>query len=122
VKTVLVVDDSRIMRNIVKNTFSELKIPCEFLEAENGAKACHILETNKVSLVLLDWNMPEMNGMEFLKKVRSMPEYDILPIIMVTSESAKYSVIEALQNGATDYIVKPFREKIFREKIFDIQF
>lgn len=121
-KTVLVVDDSRIMRNIVKNTFSELKIPCEFLEAENGAKACHILETNKVSLVLLDWNMPEMNGMEFLKKVRSMPEYDILPIIMVTSESAKYSVIEALQNGATDYIVKPFREKIFREKIFDIQF
>ena len=121
-KTVLVVDDSRIMRNIVKNTFSELKIPCEFLEAENGAKACHILETNKVSLVLLDWNMPEMNGMEFLKRVRSMPEYDILPIIMVTSESAKYSVIEALQNGATDYIVKPFREKIFREKIFDIQF
>jgi two-component system chemotaxis response regulator CheY len=110
------------MRNIVKNTFSELKIPCQFLEAENGQKAYQLLETNKVSLVLLDWNMPEMNGMEFLKKVRSMPDYKELPIIMVTSESAKYNVVEALQNGATDYIVKPIRDKIFMEKISEIQF
>lgn len=121
-KTVLVVDDSRIMRNIVKNTFAELKIPCQFLEAENGKKAYHLLETNKVSLVLLDWNMPEMDGMEFLKKVRSMPDYQNLPIIMVTSEAAKYNVVEALQSGATDYIVKPIREKVFMEKILDIQF
>ena len=121
-KTVLVVDDSRIMRNIVKNTFAELKIPCQFLEAENGKKAYHLLETNKVSLVLLDWNMPEMDGMEFLKKVRSMPDYENLPIIMVTSEAAKYNVVEALQSGATDYIVKPIREKVFMEKILDIQF
>jgi two-component system chemotaxis response regulator CheY len=121
-KTILVVDDSRIMRNIVKNTFTELKIPCEFLEAENGQKAYQILETNKVSLVLLDWNMPEMNGMEFLKKVRAMPDYKDLPIIMVTSESAKYNVVEALQTGATDYIVKPIRDKVFMEKISEIQF
>lgn len=121
-KTVLVVDDSRIMRNIVKNTFLELKIPCQFLEAEDGKKAFQILETNKVSLILLDWNMPEMNGMEFLRKVRSMPDYESLPIIMVTSEAAKYNVVEALQNGATDYIVKPIREKIFMEKIMDLQF
>jgi two-component system chemotaxis response regulator CheY len=110
------------MRNIVKNTFAELKIPCQFLEAENGKKAYHLLETNKVSLVLLDWNMPEMDGMEFLKKVRSMPDYQNLPIIMVTSEAAKYNVVEALQSGATDYIVKPIREKVFMEKILDIQF
>ena len=121
-KTVLVVDDSRIMRNIVKNTFTEQKIPCLFLEAENGKKAYQLLETNKVDLILLDWNMPEMNGMEFLKKVRSMPNYENLPIIMVTSESAKYNVVEALQCGATDYIVKPFRGKVFMEKILDIQF
>ena len=121
-KTVLVVDDSRIMRNIVKNTFLELKIPCQFLEAENGNKAFQLLETNKVSLVLLDWNMPEMDGMEFLQKVRAMPDYKNLPIIMVTSESAKYSVVEALQKGATDYIVKPVREKVFMEKLADIQF
>ena len=121
-KTVLVVDDSRIMRNIVKNTFAELKIPCEFLEAENGAKAYHLLETNKVSIVFLDWNMPEMDGMQFLKKVRSMPDYQELPIIMVTSEAAKYSVVEALQNGATDYIVKPVHQKVFMEKISEIPF
>ena len=121
-KTVLVVDDSRIMRNIVKNTFGELKIPCEFLEAENGAKAYHLLETNKVNIVFLDWNMPEMDGIEFLKKVRSMPNYKDLPIIMVTSEAAKYNVVEALQSGATDYIVKPVHEKIFMEKISEIPF
>ena len=121
-KSVLVVDDSRIMRNIVKNTFTELKIPCQFLEAENGAKALTLLETNNVSIVFLDWNMPEMDGMEFLKKVRAMPNYQNLPIIMVTSESAKYNVVEALQSGATDYIVKPVHEKVFREKIAEIQF
>ena len=121
-KTVLVVDDSRIMRNIVKNTFSELKIPCEFLEAENGAKAYQLLETNKVSIIFLDWNMPEMDGMQFLKKVRAMPDYKELPIIMVTSEAAKYNVVEALQSGATDYIVKPVNGKVFTQKISEILF
>ena len=121
-KTILVVDDSHIMRNIVKNTFAMLKIPCQYLEAENGKKAYHLLETNKVSLVLLDWNMPEMDGIEFLKKVRSMPDYKDLPIIMVTSEAARYNVVEALQSGATDYIVKPIREKLFVEKITETLF
>ena len=121
-KTILVVDDSRIMRNIVKNTFTELKIPCMFLEAENGNKAYQQLETNKVDMILLDWNMPEMDGMEFLKKVRGMPDYKDLPIIMVTSEAAKYNVVEALQNGATDYIIKPIRDKVFMEKLSEIQF
>ena len=121
-KTILVVDDSRIMRNIVKNTFAQLKIPCDFLEAENGAKAFQLLETNKVSLIFLDWNMPEMDGLQFLKKVRSMPDYKDLPIIMVTSEAAKYNVVEALQNGATDYIVKPVQEKVFKEKVMELVF
>jgi len=121
-KTILVVDDSRIMRNIVKNTFAELKIPCEYLEAENGKKAFSLLETNKVDLVFLDWNMPEMDGMDFLKKVRAMPNYKELPIIMVTSEAAKYNVVEALQNGATDYIVKPVQDKVFKEKVSEIVF
>jgi len=121
-KTILVVDDSRIMRNIVKNTFSNLKIPCHYLEAENGKKAYRLLETNNVSLVFLDWNMPEMDGIDFLKKVRAMPAYKELPIIMVTSEAAKYNVVEALHSGATDYIVKPVREKIFMEKLTEILF
>jgi two-component system chemotaxis response regulator CheY len=119
-KTVLVVDDSRIMRNIVKNTFSELRIPCEFIEAENGKEALVMLQNHRVHLILLDWNMPQLSGIDLLKKIRSLPVYKTLPIIMVTSEAAKYNVIEALKNGATDYIIKPVNERIFTEKLSKI--
>jgi len=119
-KTVLVVDDSRIMRNIVKNTFSEMKIPCQFLEAGDGKEALKMLLGNTVNLVLLDWNMPELSGFDFLKQVRAMEQYKNLPIIMVTSESAKYNVIEALKAGATDYIIKPVNERTFMEKLSKI--
>jgi two-component system chemotaxis response regulator CheY len=119
-KNVLVVDDSRIMRNIVKNTFSLLKIPCQFIEAGNGREALQKLQTQPVHLVLLDWNMPELSGLDFLKQVRAKEEYKNLPIIMVTSEAARYNVIEALKNGATDYIIKPVNEKNFMEKISKI--
>ncbi|MDR1428888.1 MAG: response regulator [Spirochaetaceae bacterium] len=121
-KTIMVVDDSRIMRNIVKNTFSELRIPCEFVEAANGKDALSLLESRTISLVLLDWNMPQLSGLDFLKKVRSMESYKKLPIIMVTSEAAKYNVIEALKSGATDYIIKPLHEKSFLDKLSRISF
>jgi two-component system chemotaxis response regulator CheY len=105
------------MRNIVKNTFSELRIPCEFLEASNGKEALLQLQNHKVHLILLDWNMPELSGIDFLKRIRALSLYKDLPIIMVTSEAAKYNVIEALKTGATDYIIKPINERIFMEKI-----
>ncbi|MCL2759245.1 MAG: response regulator [Treponema sp.] len=117
---ILVVDDSIIMRNIVKNTFATMKIPYDCLEAENGKQALRLLEANNVTIVFLDWNMPGMDGMDFLKVVRAMPQYKDLPIVMVTSERGKFSVIEALQSGATDYIVKPVQEKVFKEKIQEI--
>ncbi|MCL2411268.1 MAG: response regulator [Treponema sp.] len=118
--SILVVDDSQVMRNIVKNTFAQMKIPFACLEAENGKKALQLLGANEVSMVFLDWNMPGMDGIEFLKCVRSIPKYEKLPVIMITSERGKFSVIEALQSGATDYIVKPVQEKIFREKVHEI--
>jgi two-component system chemotaxis response regulator CheY len=108
------------MRNIVKNTFSQLKIPCQFIEAGNGREALQKLQMQPVHLVLLDWNMPELSGLDFLKQVRAKDEYKNLPIIMVTSEAARYNVIEALKNGATDYIIKPVNEKNFMEKISKI--
>ena len=117
---ILVVDDSLIMRNIVKNTFAGMKIPFQCLEAENGKQALRHLESTNISLVFLDWNMPGMDGMEFLKTVRAKPEFKDLPIVMITSERGKFSVIEALQNWATDYIVKPVNEKVFKEKIQEI--
>ena len=121
-KTVFVVDDSRIMRNIVKNYFSEQKIPCQYLEAEDGNTAIEMLAKHPVDLVLLDWNMPKLSGIDFLKKVRAMKKYAKLPIIMVTSESARYNVIEALKMGATDYIIKPINGKLFAEKISKLIF
>ncbi|MCX7656992.1 MAG: response regulator, partial [Treponemataceae bacterium] len=80
-KKVLVVDDSRIMRNIVKNTFATLNIPCTFYEAPNGREALMLLEQHPIDLVLLDWNMPELSGIDFLKKVRAMEQYKNLPIV-----------------------------------------
>jgi two-component system chemotaxis response regulator CheY len=99
-----------------------LKIPCQFLEASNGKDALQQLQSQKIDLVLLDWNMPELSGLDFLKIVRAMDQYKTLPVIMVTSESAKYNVIEALDNGVTDYIIKPVNEKIFEDKLSKITF
>ena len=117
---ILVVDDSQIMRNIIKNTFAEMKIRFFCLEAENGSQALEFLESTDISLVFLDWNMPGIDGIEFLKIVRAIPKYKELPIIMVTSEKGKFSIVEALQSGATDYIIKPIRERIFRERVQEI--
>jgi len=116
-KTILVVDDSRIMRNIVKNHFSELHIYCDYLEAEDGEEALEMLDSNPVDLVLLDWNMPRLSGIDFLKRIRAMEKYANLPVIMVTSKAVRYNVIEALKTGVTDYIVKPINERLFAEKI-----
>jgi two-component system chemotaxis response regulator CheY len=116
-KQILVVDDSRIMRNIVKNIFLGLRIPCEFTEADNGVEAMAKISSRKIDLVLLDWNMPGLSGLDFLKKVRRTENLKGIPVIMVTSEAARYNVVEALKCGATDYIIKPVNEKIFTEKI-----
>ena len=122
IKTVLVVDDSRIMRNIVKNIFTSLNVPCEYVEAGNGKEAIRLLGLHPVKLVLLDWNMPELSGLDFLVKVRAMDQYKDLPIVMVPSEAARFNVIEALKSGATDYIIKPINEKMFKEKLAKIKF
>jgi len=120
--TVLVVDDSKIMRTIVKSHFDDLGYHCTYLEADNGMSALQMLTSHSVHLVLLDWNMPQLSGIDFLRTVRTMAQYQTLPIIMVTSESARYNVVEALKSGATDYIIKPINTKNFREKISKIDF
>ena len=121
-KTVMVVDDSRIMRNIVKHTFDLLKMPVQYLEAGDGNQAFQLLSKNNVNLILLDWNMPNLPGIDFLKKIKSMDEYKHIPVIMVTSESAKLNVIEAVKAGVTAYLTKPINDKIFMEKISSIIF
>jgi two-component system chemotaxis response regulator CheY len=118
--TILVVDDSRIMRNSVKGMFSDMHYDCEFIDAADGQEALEKLSMHQINLVLSDWNMPSLSGIDFLKQVRSMEKYKDLPIIMVTSESAKFNVIEALKSGATDYITKPVKSDLFKEKIAKI--
>ncbi|MCK5568634.1 MAG: response regulator [Spirochaetes bacterium] len=105
---VLIVDDSMVMRRILKNILKERDIQDEnLLDAPNGKVALGILEQNDIGLLLLDWNMPQLDGLELVKIIRSMDKYKDLPVIMVTSEAAKYNVLEAIKAGVTDYIVKP---------------
>jgi two-component system chemotaxis response regulator CheY len=115
--TIMIVDDSKIMRNTVKGVFSGIETACAFVEARDGEEALALLTTQKIDLILLDWNMPRLSGIDFLKQVRSLENYKNLPIIMVTSEAAKFNVIEALKNGATDYITKPIKLDLFKSKL-----
>ncbi len=115
---ILVVDDSRIMRNIIKNTLQYMhQKEDEYLEAADGVEALEILLHNHIDLLLLDWNMPRLNGLELVKKLRNIEQFVNLPIIMVTSEAAKYNVIEAIKEGVNDYLVKPVSERGLLSKI-----
>ena len=114
----LIVDDSRIMRNIIKNSIiNEGLKGFEFLEASDGREALAIIQSNSVDVLLLDWNMPNLNGLELVKKLRKDPRYAALPIIMITSEAAKYNVIEAVKEGVTDYLLKPVSDRTLSEKL-----
>lgn len=117
---VMIVDDSQFMRNIIKNSFAELHIPCIAIEAVDGEQALVKLGENRPELILLDWNMPKLLGIDFLKRMRADTRYKDLPVIMVTSESSRLNIIEALKSGATDYILKPLTTKTLKEKLVSI--
>ncbi len=115
---ILVVDDSRIMRNIVKNSLLKNKDHTfNFIEADNGVDAFNILEREHVDILLVDWNMPHLSGLDLVKELRSKDKYRQLPIIMITSEAAKYNVIEAVKAGVNDYLIKPIGDKNLIMKI-----
>lgn len=115
---VLIIDDSMVMRNIHKNALKAMGIKEEeMFEAEDGQRALDIAKSQKIDLFLVDWNMPKLDGLELLKRLRTNLDYSSTPIIMITSEAAKYNVMEAIEAGVTNYIVKPVTEKTFIEKI-----
>ena len=116
----LVVDDSSTMRRIIKNTLQR-RGHKDILEAEHGLEAWGILEANSdINVLITDWNMPEMNGLELVKKVRAEQKYIDMPIIMVTTEGGKAEVITALKAGVNNYIVKPFTPQVLKEKLEDV--
>jgi two-component system chemotaxis response regulator CheY len=113
---ILLVDDSSTMRRIQKNTLDKLGLT-DVTEAEDGADALKKMPGAGFELVLMDWNMPNMTGIEALKKIKADPALKATPVIMVTSESEKTKIMEAIQAGAANYVVKPFQPDTLKEKI-----
>lgn len=113
---ILVVDDFSTMRRIVKNILKQLGYE-NIEEAEDGVQAYNKLKSGNFGFVVADWNMPNMDGLELLKKVRSDPELKGLPFLMVTAEAEKDKVIEAIKAGVSNYIVKPFTAEVLKEKM-----
>ncbi len=116
---ILVVDDFATMRRIVKNILKQLGYET-VLEADDGSSAMNLLKTEKVDLIISDWNMPQMSGIELLKSVRTTDGLKDIPFLMVTAEGQKENVIEAVKNRVNNYIVKPFTPETLMEKITKI--
>lgn len=111
---VLVVDDSGIMRKIIIRALNACGVS-QIVEAANGREGLAAFQAGPVDIVLTDWNMPEMSGLELLIAIRATGS-DV-PVIMITTEGEKSSVIEAIQAGVTDYLCKPFEQEDLRNKL-----
>jgi two-component system chemotaxis response regulator CheY len=113
---VLVVDDFATMRKIVKNVLKQINLD-NVVEAENGKHALSVLKSDNVDFILSDWIMPEMTGIDFLKACKQDDAIKNIPFVMVTAEAQKDSVMEAINSGVDNYIVKPFTPEKLKEVI-----
>ena len=113
---VLVVDDFATMRRIVKGVLKQLGFN-DIIEAEDGIMAMKELQKEKIGLIVSDWNMPNMTGLDLLKAVRADAELKDTPFLMVTAEGQKENVVQAVQAGVSNYIVKPFTPETFSAKL-----
>jgi two-component system chemotaxis response regulator CheY len=112
----LIIDDSKAMRSILARMLRRLDF--EVVEAANGREALERLKgLGKVDLALVDWNMPEMNGFDFVRAVRSEHIYDGVLLMMVTTETEMENVVRALAAGANEYVMKPFTQEVILEKL-----
>ncbi len=113
---VLVVDDFATMRRIVKGVLKQLGFS-DIIEADDGSNALKELKKEKVGLIVSDWNMPNMSGLDLLKEVRGDGDLKDIPFLMVTAEGQKENVVQAVQAGVSNYIVKPFTPETFKDKL-----
>lgn len=113
----MVIDDSRTVRMILAGTLKELGY--EVCQASNGREALAIAENEnaQISFFLVDWNMPEMNGLEFVRHVRADPRFSSVPLMMVTTETEMEQMMTALEAGANEYVMKPFTREIIADKL-----
>jgi len=112
----LIVDDFQTMRRIVRNILRQLGFE-NFDEAEDGEQAYVKLKGGGFDFVISDWNMPNVDGITLLKRVRSDPALKDMPFLMVTAEAEKDKVIEAIRSGVSNYVVKPFTAEVLKEKM-----
>jgi two-component system chemotaxis response regulator CheY len=111
---VLVVDDSGTMRKIVIRALNNVGLT-DIVEAGDGIQALAAFQANQINLVMTDWNMPNKSGLELTQDIRSTGSK--VPIFMITTESEKERVLEAIKNGVTDYLMKPFTQDVLQEKL-----
>jgi two-component system chemotaxis response regulator CheY len=116
---VLVVDDFATMSKIVRNILKQIGFE-DISEAEDGNAALRVLKNEKIGLVVTDWNMPNMSGLELLQEIRRDSQISNLPVLMVTAEGLKENVMEAIKAGVNNYVVKPFTAEVLQEKIESI--
>ena len=112
----MIVDDSPTMRRIVRNALRQIGYS-DVVEAEDGQKALETLHTTPCDFVITDWNMPNMNGLDLTKSIRSHSQYGELPILMITTRGMQEDVVAAMQARVNNYIVKPFTPEVLSEKI-----
>ncbi len=113
---VLIVDDMATMRRIIKSLLEQLGFK-NIDEAEDGAIALEKLKKGNYDLVITDWNMPNMTGLELVQEIRKDPQLKEIPVLMVTAEAKKENVIAAIKAGVNNYIVKPFTAETLKEKL-----
>lgn len=115
---VLIVDDSAAIRKILQRVLRQTDLPLgEIHEAGDGAEAVSILKDRSFGLILSDINMPQMDGLQLLARVKEMPHLKNVPVIMITTEGGQGKVMEAVQLGATGYVRKPFTAEQIKEKL-----
>jgi two-component system, chemotaxis family, chemotaxis protein CheY len=112
----LVVDDSRAMRSILTRLLSNLGF--DVAQAGDGAEALQVLDAGtRPDVILVDWNMPVMDGLTFIKTVRGRDELRDISLMMVTTESEQGQIVRALAAGAHEYVIKPFTDEVIAEKL-----
>jgi two-component system, chemotaxis family, chemotaxis protein CheY len=113
---ILIVDDSPTMRRIIKNTLERIGHR-QSQEAANGIEALDALVDQSINFIITDWNMPEMSGLEFVTELRTRPEFVKIPVLMITTRGMKEDVLQAVQAGVNNYMVKPFTPETLEAKI-----
>ncbi len=112
---ILVVDDLSTMRRLIRNLLEDIGFS-DTSEADDGQTALPMLRSGDFDVLITDWNMPRMTGLELLKAVRAEPSLSSLPVLMVTAEAKREQIIEAAQAGVNGYIVKPFTAQTLKQK------